>query len=157
MKNTETTISAEELLAENERRKAALDVPYDPIAGIGCIGERTMLLMTQKTHKVIAPEKVAGCVAYACSDIWVPKQMLADADFKPHMSWTEHARCRSRYDFEFWCRECVTIKDKTTSRNIPFTLNVPQRRVLARLEAMRTAAQPIRLIMLKARQWGGST
>ena len=157
MKNTETTISAEELLAENERRKAALDVPYDPIAGIGCIGERTRLLMTQKTHKVIAPEKVAGCVAYACSDIWVPNQMLADADFKPHMSWTEHARCRSRYDFEFWCRECVTIKDKTTSRNIPFTLNVPQRRVLARLEAMRTAAQPIRLIMLKARQWGGST
>lgn len=37
-------------------------------------------------------------------------------------------------DFELWCRECVTITDKLTGRPIPFTLNAPQRRVLAVLE-----------------------
>ena len=60
-------------------------------------------------------------------------------------------------DFELWCRECVTITDKLTGRPIPFTLNAPQRRVLAVLEQQRQAHRPLRLILLKARQWGGST
>ena len=64
---------------------------------------------------------------------------------------------RIRYDFEFWCARCVTIKDKVSAQNVPFILNAPQRRTLAILEDMRLAKQPIRLIMLKARQWGGST
>ena len=149
--------SADELIAENRRRNEALASPYDPITGLGCLGERTALLMSPKSRMVMTPGEVHGCVAKACTEVWVPVAMLADAGFSPRMSWTDHARCRSRHDFEFWCSECVTIKDKTTSRNIPFTLNVPQRRVLARLEAMRTAGRPIRLIMLKARQWGGST
>ena len=36
-------------------------------------------------------------------------------------------------------------------------LNVPQRRVLAVLEQQRLAGEPLRLVLLKARQWGGST
>ncbi len=60
-------------------------------------------------------------------------------------------------DFQTWCETCCTIKDKLTGRDIPFKLNAPQRRVLAILEADRLAGRPIRLIMLKARQWGGST
>jgi hypothetical protein len=60
-------------------------------------------------------------------------------------------------DFELWCRECVTITDKLTGRPVPFTLNAPQRRVLAVLEQQRHAHRPLRLILLKARQWGGST
>ena len=39
----------------------------------------------------------------------------------------------------------------------PFSLNYPQRLVLAELEDMRAQKLPIRLIILKARQWGGST
>ena len=60
-------------------------------------------------------------------------------------------------DFEQWCRDCVVITDKESGEEIPFVLNAPQRRVLAELEAMRKGGKPIRLIMLKARQWGGST
>lgn len=60
-------------------------------------------------------------------------------------------------DFQRWARECVKITDKLTGRPIPFELNRPQRRVLAMLEEMRLGGEPIRLIMLKARQWGGST
>lgn len=60
-------------------------------------------------------------------------------------------------DFELWCRECVTITDKLSGRQIPFELNAPQRRVLGIMEEQRLARRPIRLIMLKARQWGGST
>lgn len=40
---------------------------------------------------------------------------------------------------------------------MPFILNRPQRKFVEKLEGIRTASQPIRLILLKARQWGGST
>lgn len=60
-------------------------------------------------------------------------------------------------DFELWCRECVRITDKLTGLPVPFNLNAPQRRVLAIMEEQRKAGRPVRLIMLKARQWGGST
>lgn len=60
-------------------------------------------------------------------------------------------------DFERWCAECVTVSDKLTGEPVPFILNNPQRRLLAELERQRLAGQPIRIILLKARQWGGST
>ena len=60
-------------------------------------------------------------------------------------------------EFEQWCRECVTIKDKVSGNDVPFVLNAPQRRLAALFERQRQAGSPIRVIMLKARQWGGST
>jgi len=60
-------------------------------------------------------------------------------------------------NFELWCRECVTISDKLTGAPVPFVLNRPQRRLLEELERQRLLGKPIRIILLKARQWGGST
>lgn len=62
-----------------------------------------------------------------------------------------------REDFELWAARCVTIRHKLTGRLEPLRLNAPQRRVVAALEEQRRAGRPIRLILLKARQWGGST
>lgn len=42
-------------------------------------------------------------------------------------------------------------------KDIPFKLNRAQRRVLNKLEKLRKAGKPIKFILLKARQWGGST
>lgn len=66
-------------------------------------------------------------------------------------------RERCRRDFVYWAEACVRIKDKMSGRMVPFRLNAPQRRVAALLERERAAGRPIRMIMLKARQWGGST
>lgn len=60
-------------------------------------------------------------------------------------------------DFELWCEECVKISDKITGRDVAFRLNGAQRRVAGVMEEMRRAGKPVRLILLKARQWGGST
>lgn len=60
-------------------------------------------------------------------------------------------------DFPRWCEECVRITDKLTGATVPFLLNAPQRRVAGIMERQRRSGKPIRLIMLKARQWGGST
>jgi len=47
--------------------------------------------------------------------------------------------------------------DKQTGRRVPFRLNAPQRQMLAVMEGQRASGKPVRVILLKARQWGGST
>ncbi len=64
---------------------------------------------------------------------------------------------RIRHDFEFWAASCVRIKPKGGGEDVPFILNPPQRKLVRALEEMRGASLPIRLILLKARQWEGST
>lgn len=66
-------------------------------------------------------------------------------------------RDRLRHDFEFWACLCVRIQDKLTKRPIPFCLNRGQRQLVAQFEKMRRDGTPIRVILVKARQWGGST
>ena len=71
--------------------------------------------------------------------------------------WRRWVKVRIRYDFEFWAVMFVRIKDKMGDGDVPFRLNRPQRKLLVRLESQRRARKPVRLILLKARQWGGST
>lgn len=49
------------------------------------------------------------------------------------------------------------IKSKETGKMVPFRLRYAQHVLLTEMEKMRLAGVPIRLILLKARQWGGST
>lgn len=64
---------------------------------------------------------------------------------------------RMRHDFPFWAASFVRVKRKGGGEDVNFILNRPQRRFVARLEEARLAGRPVRLILLKARQWGGST
>ena len=137
MENTQK-IDFNAIRTENNLRKSALISDYDPITGKGCYGKRKAVSIQGKT-------------------LYLPITMLNENHISQYTPREDVESIRIRYDFEFWCARCVTIKDKTSARNINFTLNAPQRRVLALLEDMRTAGKPIRLIMLKARQWGGST
>ena len=131
------------IIEENNRRNKLLNTPYDPVKGIGCIGSRTRI---DASHLGFGAE------------VWLPDAMLADPKY--HVASTDAdswVKLRCHHDFEFWCVTCVKIKDKLSGLDIPFRLNAPQRRVAAIFESQRTAGQPIRAIMLKARQWGGST
>lgn len=67
----------------------------------------------------------------------------------------DHRRCFD--DFEYYAARCLTVTDKRTRRQVPFRLNRPQRRLFQKLEEARCARKPIRIIVLKARQWGCST
>ncbi|MDE6377489.1 MAG: hypothetical protein K2K72_01960, partial [Duncaniella sp.] len=89
--------------------------------------------------------------------LYLPQSMLDDPKYSVGLTDLDFDLLRFRHDFEFWAAKCVRITDKTTKRLIPFTLNAPQRRLLQELESQRLASMPIRIIMLKARQWGGST
>ena len=69
----------------------------------------------------------------------------------------QFVRIRCRYDFAFWAAVFVYIKRKGGGEDILFRLSRPQRRFVERLERLRKAGKPIRIVLLKARQWGGST
>lgn len=64
---------------------------------------------------------------------------------------------RLQNDPSFAFELCYRIKSKQTGEMIPFLLNYAQRILLEELEKMRLAGVPIRIVLLKARQWGGST
>lgn len=130
----------EEIWRENLRRRKKIETKYDPIAGTGSCGRR-----------VPVKNRTDG------STIRVPATMIADPSYSPTMSKADMERLRCRHDFEYWCARCVTIKDKESGGDKTFVLNAPQRRVASLLESDRLAGKPLRMIMLKARQWGGST
>lgn len=129
------------ILKENERRKARNKGDYDPMTGLGAYGER---------RRVETPVPDLP-VAYA------PTSMLADEAYDRALSAQSWLHLRCRHDFEFWAVRCARIYDKTSRAVVPFRLNKAQRRVLRVLEGQRRSGKPLRLIVLKARQWGCST
>ncbi len=165
MNATEEEIKA--ILAENDRRNHQRSAPYHPETGEGAaVGERVVL------HLPDAPIPLQ----------YIPREMLDEVELvqglrrcgslasfiekelgrPPCTHWKEEVwrrwvEVRIRYDFEFWAVMFVRIKDKMGDGDVPFRLNRPQRKLLVRLESQRRARRPVRLILLKARQWGGST
>ena len=119
---------------ENEKRKSQLQEEYNPATGHGCSGDRV----------TVGSYRLPVTLATVCPE------------FDTYMP-IEQDRIRIRHDFEYWCWRCVKITDKMTGRLVPFVLNRPQRKLLAVMEAQRLNNEPVRIILLKARQWGGST
>lgn len=131
-------MNSAEMIAENLRRNAARQVEYDPATGRGCTGERVRLLTADGV-------------------IFAPPALVADPVWNKSLSGVALDRLRCRHDFEFWAWRCARIRHKLTGEDVEFVLNRPQRRLLDVMERMRLADEPIRVILLKARQWGGST
>ena len=135
-------MNVNQILEENQRRIASRRPLPDPLRGDPDSPLRV---------RVSTPDP-ANPVAY------VPRAMVDDPKW-PLVQTDLQAwrKLRIHHDLEYWCAACCTIKHKTLGNDVPFVLNAPQRRVASILEADRLAGRPMRLIMLKARQWGGST
>ncbi len=123
-----------EILKENEKRLSELQQQYNPQTGLNCTGHRV-----------------------DCDGHHLPVSLLEEHPDYNAMTSIEQQRARIRHDFEFWCWRCVKITDKMTGQLIPFILNRPQRKLLGEMERQRLDGKPVRIILLKARQWGGST
>lgn len=130
----------EGIKAENIARHKRVRVQYNPLTGVGCAGKR-----------------VRRKVAWEAKQVLLPEAMVKDAEWSKIKNEKEYKRLRIKYDFEYWAATCCKIRHKISGERKPFVLNAPQRRVLAVLEADRLAGRPVRVILLKARQWGGST
>lgn len=98
-----------------------------------------------------------GVDGVASTPVAIPESMANDPALGRVCSRRQWQLLRFRHDFAYWAATCVNIKDKCRGRRVRFVLNYAQRRLLAAFERQRLAGRPIRTILLKARQWGGST
>lgn len=155
----------DKILGENRRRLDLINAPFDPLTGEGSIGERFILSLPdfpiQKQWLPVSMRDIplvqelqnAGSIA---------DFLTTRPEFTPgptDASKVARALIRLRYlhDFPFWAASVVHIKRKGGGPDVLFRLTLPQRRFVSLLEQMRLASRPIRVILLKARQWGGST
>lgn len=142
-----------EIMAENNRRLSVLEEEerrYDPVSGMCAVGYG-------ETDGPVMRRRVRDAVLTAGRYEYIPQEMFDSRERRRVTTREEWVRLRCRCDFEYWAVTCVRIKDKQSGRLVPLRLNRPQRRVLAMMERKRCAGEPVRVIMLKARQWGGST
>ena len=164
------------IVAENKKRNSLIYAPFNPITGEGSLlmEDRVRFSVPELHYTWFIPSRCMKIPLFQevkkCGSIdgFIRKETEAgrlevDLDDEDDIAATredivsELCRLRSRYDFAFWAAFYVYIKQKGGGEDILFRLNRPQRRLVERLEKKRMAGKPIRLVLLKARQWGGST
>lgn len=156
------------ILEENRRRNLILDAYYNPLTGEGSTLDRQTFELSDLSEKLYLPvsmlnvpliqkigeygsltefanrEKKNNPLLLNSSDpVGVVRQMFLDE--------------RLDQDYEFYAATCQHIQDKNTFKDYAFILRGAQRKLLFALEEMRLSGVPIRIVLLKARQWGGST
>ncbi len=130
-------MNVEKLVIENHRRRAMNNAPFNPITGEGAPGARFSF-------------------ARGGVNLWLPITMKSISGLNS-LSDSAFERKRILHDFPYWAAKYAYIKSKGGGDDKLFVLNRPQRILVSKLEEARTAGLPIRLLLLKARQWGGST
>jgi hypothetical protein len=154
------TKSIPHIIQENESRVKTMFSAYDPIKGIGSPLDRfdfyqlegqkqpVRLPITMKElpeiQQVIKSKKSA-------------QEYEKENGIKPGTLVQKIHDLRLDHDFEFWAFISIKIKNKDGGNDINFLLNYGQRKLLKVLMDMFNDGRPIRVILLKARQWGGST
>lgn len=157
--------SIEQILEENRLRNERIHAPYNPLLGIGSLGSRyrfdvpdfvypemTINEQVYDTPLIRAVIKAGSLREFIITRLETePTEELMDEVTKHIL------RVMIKWDFEFFAASVCIIADKDTGEEFNFVLRRPQRRLLAMLLAMFLAGKPTRMIILKARQWGGST
>ncbi len=146
------------IIARNEEHSRLLFAPYNPLTGEGSPVARTKLYMSESEY-ILLPDYL--CATKMFREILSFPNLREYARNKgvDYIALHNHINSviRVEYDFEFWAATCCTIKDKETALDVKFTLRRPQLKLLKILVDDFFAGVPIRIILLKARQWGGST
>lgn len=155
-----------DIIAENGRRLAYINTPYDPLVGTEYSKEIPRFHITiedahlpeQNIPIEMQYDSVVQLLMQTRSLGRAAKQMFGkDTESFRMQVWQYFVKLRCRYDFEYWCCTQIKIKLKGLPRRDYFVLNRAQRHYLTYLERLRKAGVPIDIILLKARQWGGST
>lgn len=151
------------ILTENDRRNREFYAPYDPETGLGSplkrfplkiIGDHILYLPEEMMELEVIQEMIRfdSVVDFVAITFRGQDQV---ARFEEAVA--EISNRRFTYDFEYWAFKTIIIQDKLSLQMVPFRLRRPQRKLLMSFEKQRLAGVPIRTIVCKARQWGGST
>ena len=153
------------LIALNHARNAEIKAKFNPITGEGSIGERKKIVIEDFPFPVQYIPKtmmrvplVRQLVEAGSIKRFLEEYMNTEySDEDKEKVIEQFVRVRVKHDFAFWAAMYVFIKQKGGGEDVHFRLNRPQRKLIMRFERRRLQGKPIRLILLKARQWGGST
>lgn len=156
-----------EILAENTARLERLRAEYDPVTGKGLdalLGEERVALKIRDfpireqwvPADMMNVELVRGIAEVGSIKKYIRSRKWETETPSPGDIEKQLRRIRHKYDFCFWGFFCINIESKLGG-TVRFRLNYPQLVALAKCEALRKAGVPIDIIILKARQWGGST
>lgn len=159
-----------EILRINQERLDEIHAPFNPVTGRGSVGSRFECVIEdfpikrqwlpdtmRKVPLVRELMAVGSLEAFIRQTLGMEYDDEDDFEADRLKVIEQFVRIRSRHDFPFWAATYVWIKNKGGGNDVLFRLTRPQRRFVERLEEKRLAGKPIRLILLKARQWGGST
>lgn len=153
------------ILAENARRLAVINAPFNPYTGEGAVGERTKVVIKDfpipvqwLPNEMLEYPLVKKLIKYGSVQEFLEKELKVENTEEDRLKTIDaFVRIRIKEDFCFWAATYVYIKNKGGGEDVLFVLTRPQRRFVRKLEKLRRAGKPIRLVLLKARQWGGST
>lgn len=158
---------AEHMLQQNKERTLNLFRDYDPMNGDGAPGPRRLLVISDlylgESASLSLPIEMfsvgliyqialCGSIEETCYSLYGEyDETLRDTVVRSFLkTWAKH-------DFYFFSYAYARIKNKEGGEDVPFKLNAPQIKLAETFEEQRRAGKPIRVILLKARQWGGST
>lgn len=155
------------ILEENKRRNLILDAYYNPLTGEGSTLDRQLYELTDLNEKLYLPVSMlnvpwiaemgkCGSMTEYVSRTKKDNPLLQGND---PMAVLQEVFLNERldHDFEYYAATCLHIQDKDSFRDYEFILRGAQRKLLFEAEEMRLANLPIRMVLLKARQFGGST
>lgn len=164
MASKESVIRAKQIVKLNEKRNKEKYKKCNPITGECALGKRFVL------HLDDHPIPTQYCPAEMLDNNLVKQLKKAGSlhkfiTDKGHEPTRENRisvicmliRIRVKYDFPYWAASYAFIKPKGGGDDIRFKLNNPQTTLIEEFERQRTLNGYVRLILLKARQWGGST
>lgn len=160
--------SINNIIIENKKRNGIVYAKFNPISGEGSIGEReTFVIEDFPIRKQLIPKEMMNVplVKKLKKLKTIEAFLLSLGIKKEHECYnserlkviSQFVRIRNRFDFPFWAATFVYIKNKGGGEDVLFRLTRPQRKFVERIEKRRKASKPIRIVLLKARQWGGST
>lgn len=152
-------MSNDRLISENKRRNAILDAEYNPFTGYGSLIPRQKVTLSDIENDLLLPIPMLNIdwVDFLFSKYKSLHDAAKGTGSQIEDVFSVLTSERFKHDFEFWAATCIKILEKDTFVDIPFILRGAQRTLLNEMEAMRVAMEPIRIVLLKARQWGGST
>lgn len=156
---------AEKMIAVNRERENRLFRSYNPLTGEGAPGKRRAVCLDDymdgttlylplemlSTGFIYLLDRAGSIEAFCWEAYGEYNGDLRDTVIREFLHYW------AKYDFYFYCYAFARIKNKEGGEDVPFMLRPAQVKLAESFEKMRRAGKPIRLILLKARQWGGST
>lgn len=147
-----------DIIKINQKRLQDKKREYNPYNGKGSAVERIKLKIDNENYIMIP--KIMGDIEEIAKIIKcgsISKSIEKNGVYILSDVLNSILKLRMEYDFEYWCATCVKIQDKESKNITPFIMRSPQRKLVDIMVKKLQEQLPIRIILLKARQWGGST